>query len=361
MSKFIITYTPCFKKNMVRELLTIDKNLEIEKVFSDSQLLISTSMEHSEFIEQMKSISPMFVKHSMPVMYIGKITEKLAIDRESILEMTGKIVPEELNDFAVQCRVVNGGKAGLSYSAKDIEVFIGEFYESLGYNPVFSDRTLKNGDINVISVFINKDNYYLGFSTSKENLNFHCDEYRVCSKNGREISRAENKLKEALTKFDIHLTGEGYALDIGAAPGGWTKVLADYGYNVIAVDPGDLKQELLSNPKIKHLKCRIEDLQFDNFFDIIVNDMNVMPQTTAKIMNDLSTSLKDGGLAIVTLKLPDKVEEDIYESAEILQEQYDVLAIKSLFHNRKEVTTLIQRKPIVKEHKDSPKVLELKK
>lgn len=361
MSEFIITYTPCFKKNMVRELLTIDRKVEIRKVFSDSQLLISSGLEYSDFIKQMENASPIFVKHLMPVMETGTITEDLATDQEAILERIKMIVPNEINDFTVQCRIVGGGKNGLSFSSKDIEVFVGSFYELQGNNPVFSDSILKNDDVNVISIFINKNDYYLGFSTSKENLNFHCDEYRVCSKKGREISRAENKLKEALTKFNIQLTGTGYALDIGAAPGGWTKVLADHGYNVIAVDPGELKKELLCNPKIKHLKCRIEDLQFDNFFDIIVNDMNVTPQITARIMNDLSTSLKDNGLAIVTLKLPDKVEEDICASVGILEEKYDVLTIKSLFHNRQEVTALVQRKAIVKEQKSSPKVLELKK
>lgn len=366
MSKFIITYTPYFRKNMIKELGNVDKGIKVEKVFSDSILLINSEMNNEEFVNKLLNQSPIFIKHIMPVMATGKISENLEKDKYEILEDVMNIASLSKEDFAVQCRIVSGGQAGLDYSSKDLEVFVGSYYESKGNIPTFSDNHLKNSNIKIISILVNRDNYYLGFSTSKENLNFHSDEYRICGKGGKEISRAENKLKEALSKFNITLNENGYALDIGAAPGGWTKVLADYGYEVIAVDPGDLKPELYNNPRIHHYKCRIEDLNFENFFDIIVNDMNVEPQVTASIMNNLSSSLKEKGLAIVTLKLPNKVEEDILQSTEILNKNYDVLTIKSLFHNRQEVTALIRKKELIhnntiENEKEKPKVLKLKK
>ena len=347
MSEFIITYTPCFRKNMIKELLEIDSNIKIKDVFSSGILSISTNLDTYDFINHLLQKSPIFIKHIMPIFLKGKITGNLFEDRIRILEQMEKIAMlNGCDPFSVQCRIVNGGSNGLGYSSKDMEVFLGTYYEGLGNIPVFSDSSLKNDNVKILSVLINKNDYYLGFSTSTENLNFSCDEYRIFSRNGREISRAENKLKEALSKFNIRLNGAGCAIDIGAAPGGWTKVLADYGYYVVAVDPGRLKPELYNNPKIKHYQCRIEDLQFENYFDIIVNDMNVDPQTTARIMNTLSCILKDNGLAIVTLKLPDKVEEDIKESTEILNENYDIVTIKSLFHNRQEVTSLLKKKPL---------------
>ncbi len=349
MSKFVITYTPCFRKSMVKELFNVDRNIKISKVLDDSVLIIESELDTVSFLDKIQNQSPIFVKHLMPIMEEGIISENLDIDKINILNDIKKITNlSEKDKFAVQCRIVKGSPNGrLPYSSKDLEVFVGQEYEKQGCTPVFSDNNLKNENIDIISILINNDNYYVGFSNSSQNLNFHCDEYRICSKNGREISRAENKLKEALIKFGINLSGEGYALDIGAAPGGWTKVLADHGYNVIAVDPGDLKPELEKNPKIKHFKCRIEDLDFNNFFDIIVNDMNVDPKTTASIMNNLSNTLKENGLAVVTLKLPDKVEADIDEAVQILSKNYDVLTIKSLFHNRQEVTTLIKKKSLI--------------
>ena len=350
MSKFIITYTPCFRKNMLRELIAVDEKIEVESIFSDSILMIDSKLEKEEFINKLLEKSPIFIKHIMPVMKAGKITENLELDKQEILSSMNSISTLTKEPFAVQCRIISGGKSGLDYSSKDLEVFVGSYYEQKGNIPTFSDTNLKNDNIKVLSIMIHHNDYYLGFSSSKENLNFHCDEYRICGKGGRSISRAENKLKEALSKFNITLDGTGYALDIGAAPGGWTKVLADYGYEVVAVDPGNLKPELESNPKIHHYKCRIEDLDFENFFDIIVNDMNVDPQTTANIMNSLAGSLKENGIAIVTLKLPNKVEEDIKESTQILNQNYDVLTIKSLFHNRQEVTTMIRKKSLILDH-----------
>lgn len=366
MSRFIVTYTPCFRKNMIRELLAIDRNINVDQVFSDGILLVNSKLDRKDFTNQLLENSPIFIKHIMPVMATGKIKESLEDDKREILNNMKHIAALSEEPFAVQCRIISGGKNGLNYSSKDLEVFLGTYYEKIGNIPTFSDTNLKNVDIKILSILINHDNYYLGFSSSKENLNFHCDEYRICGKRGREISRAENKLKEALVKFNITLDGEGYALDVGAAPGGWTKVLADYGYQVVAVDPGDLKPELEKDARIHHYKCRIEDLDFENFFDIIVDDMNVDPQTTAKIMNNLSSALKENGIAIVTLKLPNKFEEDILDSSSILSENYDVLTIKSLFHNRQEVTAMLKRKPMFIEDKplfthEAPKVLKLKK
>ena len=345
MNKFIVTFTPHFKKSLLKELISVDSSIFIEEEIDESIICINTTLKKEEFTIKLFNKSPIFVKHIMPVDKEINIT----LFKDKDLEILKKELDEialinKDTKFAVQCRIIGSRNEGIEYTSKDVEVSIGRKYEEIGGIPVFSDANLKNEDIQVISILINKNKVYMGFSSSKDNLNFHSDEYRICSKTGREISRADNKLKEALIKFDIKLSGEGYALDIGAAPGGWTKVLADYGYSVIAVDPGNLKEELYNNPKIKHHKCRIEDLKFDHYFDIIVNDMNVDPEISASIMNSLSNSLKDKGLAIVTFKLPGKVDEAILESSKILSSNYEVLSIKSLFHNRQEVTVLLRKK-----------------
>jgi 23S rRNA (cytidine2498-2'-O)-methyltransferase len=345
MSKFIVTFTPCFRKSVIKELCAINKEIIVEKTLSDAIILIQVNTSIEDFTQKIMSASPIFIKHLMPVMIEGKINGNLEDDKTIINNDLEKIVKLDKGQrFAVQCRIIAGGKQKLDYSSKDLEVFIGQNYEDKGGIPTFNDLAVQNIDIAIISILINKEDYYLGFSTSKENLNFSCDEYRIGSRESRKISRAENKLKEALVKFNVTLDGKGVALDIGAAPGGWTKVLVDYGYDVIAVDPGDLHPDLQNNPKIKHFKTRIENLEFENYFDIIVNDMNIDSQVTAQIMNSLSPMLKDEGICIVTLKLPNKSEDKIAESLAILSNCYDVLDTKSLFHNRQEVTTFIRKK-----------------
>ncbi len=351
MSNFIIAVTPYFKRNALEEIKKVDINSNILKTFDDSLIEISSNLDEKDFLSKLQKSKPIFIKHICPANFAGKLTGELDKDKKIILDFLlniGVVINKD-ERFAIQCRIVSGSTNGerLPYSSKDIEVYVGTYFTDIGGVPIFSDKNIVNeSDVHIISIFINNGDFYIGDSTSGDNLNFACDEYRISSKaGGREISRAENKLKEALAKYKIDL-GEngGVALDIGAAPGGWTKVLVDHGFNVVAVDPGDLHPDLQKNTKVKHYKCRIEELEFNNYFDIIVNDMNVDPQVTAQIMNSLSHCLKKGGLAIVTLKLPEKPLISIQESVKELDKQYEVIAINNLFHNRQEVTALIRKK-----------------
>ena len=345
MSRFIITFTPHFKKEVLRELAQVDPMVSLVNVFGGGKALITSELENPIFTQKVVDQSPIFVKHIMPVMGEGKVVNDLEVDKKEILAAVDRIAsPMNQERFAVQCRIISGGKGGLAYSSKDIEVYVGEAYFARGNTPSFSDSEILNDDIKIISVVISGGIFYVGYSNSHENLNLHCDEHRVCSKSPRAICRSENKLKEALAKFNIVLSGEGVALDIGAAPGGWTKVLTDYGYEVIAVDPGDLHPTLQENPKVKHHKMQIEKLDLTDHFDVVVDDMNVDPQDTSRIMVNLAPTLKEGGMAIVTLKLPKRAEVSIKESVQILGQAYEIVGIKSLFHNRQEVTVVLRKK-----------------
>lgn len=342
-SAYIATYTPYFKNVARRELEEIDNSVHVARRISDGLALITSRKDQNDFLEEIKSESPVFLKHIMPVMNAGRIQKDLDTDKVTLLKSTQEIVDMKPGSkFAVQCRVVGGS---LPYSAKDLEVHIGNAYYEKGNIPTFSDKEILNDDIFVISILIHDNTFYIGFSKSSDNINFHSDEARIRARaGGREISRAENKLIEALATFKVELDGKGTALDLGAAPGGWSKVLADYGYKVLAVDPAELHPDLENNPQISHLKVKSQDVHLQEPLDLIVNDMNMEPQETAVIMNENAHLLKDRGLAIVTLKLPDHPQRSITESVKILEKEYEVIKIRSLFHNRQEVTALLQRK-----------------
>ncbi len=67
-------------------------------------------------------------------------------------------------------------------------------------------------------------------------------------------SRAYLKLWEAMTVHGIRPAPGARVLDLGAAPGGWTWVLAGADCEVIAVDKADLASELMRHPRVKHLR-----------------------------------------------------------------------------------------------------------
>ncbi|GBQ71490.1 methyltransferase [Ameyamaea chiangmaiensis NBRC 103196] len=64
-------------------------------------------------------------------------------------------------------------------------------------------------------------------------------------------SRAYLKLWEALTLFGRHPTAAETCLDLGAAPGGWTWVLAQCGAKVIAFDRAPLDPALMTHPRVE--------------------------------------------------------------------------------------------------------------
>ena len=226
--QYIITYSPCFKKNALRELKSIDNQIRIITDFNESISLIETIFSQEDFQSKILKNNVIFIKHIAPVSVTGEITGDLEKDKQLLLhEILNHFTPVKNGEkFAIQTRICDGEtslNAPLDYSAKDIEVYIGTYFTDLGGMPTFSDKQIINDDeVNVFSIFIYGNRFYIGNSLSLFNLNFSCDDYRISSHRGkREISRAENKLTEALSKYKIDL-GEkgGYALDIGAAPGG---------------------------------------------------------------------------------------------------------------------------------------------
>ena len=254
MSSYIVTFTPYFKKSVLRELQSIDNNIEIIKKLSEGISLISSNLDKKVFLGNLRKSRPIFIKHICPSDFNSTITGSLEEDKNIILNLIllNKIDVKVGEKFSIQTRIIGNRDNKLDYSSKDIEVFIGTYFTNLGGIPIFSNKSIINDDdVKVISIMIHEKDLYIDMSMSKDNINFSCDEYRVSTSIGkREISRAENKLKEALVKYSINLKEKGIALDIGAAPGGWTKVLVDNGYDVVAVDPGNLHESLINNPKL---------------------------------------------------------------------------------------------------------------
>ena len=67
-------------------------------------------------------------------------------------------------------------------------------------------------------------------------------------------SRAYFKLAEALDLAGVEDLGGKRALDLGAAPGGWTECLLDRGASVVAVDPGALDDAVARRPGVRHIQ-----------------------------------------------------------------------------------------------------------
>lgn len=162
-------------------------------------------------------------------------------------------------------------------------------------------------------------------------------------------SRSTLKLAEAIQVFlgdaaPRRLQPNMRAVDLGAAPGGWTWQLLHRGLHVTAVDNGSLKGELFDSALVRHLREDGFRFRPKKTVDWMVCDMVEKPSRIAALV---STWLAEGWCraSIFNLKLPMKkrvaevarcralIEDALRERA--LRHE---LAFRQLYHDREEVT-----------------------
>ena len=130
------------------------------------------------------------------------------------------------------------------------------------------------------------------------------------------------------------------AVDLGAAPGGWTWQLVRRGIAVVAVDNGPMDATLMDSGIVTHL--REDGFRFvpERPVDWLVCDMVEQPQRVATLMSDW---LADGrtARALFNLKLPMKQRwravDDCLGSMRARLPGVTLRA-KQLYHDRDEVT-----------------------
>lgn len=101
------------------------------------------------------------------------------------------------------------------------------------------------------------------------------------------------------------------AIDVGAAPGGWTQHLARCGaYGaVVAVEPGDLDPAVLALPGVTHVRARAEAAGDaiaaalgGRPAALLTCDANIPVQTLAAVLGPVARLLRPGAPAVITLK-----------------------------------------------------------
>jgi 23S rRNA (cytidine2498-2'-O)-methyltransferase len=163
-------------------------------------------------------------------------------------------------------------------------------------------------------------------------------------------SRSTLKLAEAFVTFladgerDTLLRPGMRAVDLGAAPGGWTWQLVQRGLSVVAVDNGPLRSSIAANPLVEHL--RTDGLRYRprHAVDWMVCDMVLQPSRVAALV---AGWIADGACrrCIFNLKLPmkrryaevDRCRAIIAEAWGPRRPRYS-LRFKQLYHDREEIT-----------------------
>ncbi|HEY6094123.1 MAG TPA: 23S rRNA (cytidine(2498)-2'-O)-methyltransferase RlmM [Gallionellaceae bacterium] len=168
-------------------------------------------------------------------------------------------------------------------------------------------------------------------------------------------SRSTLKLAEA---FEVFLSDEEkqnwlkdgmHAVDLGAAPGGWTWQLVQLGMKVTAVDNGPLKGVVAEHPAVRHLREDGFRYRPRHPVDWLVCDMVEQPGRVAALIADWITSGATSR-AIFNLKLPMKKRVNaLHEALAAIRAQLDKKGMKyrlearQLYHDREEVTVFLAK------------------
>lgn len=335
-SIFVITASAQYLSQGLNELQELDGSVRAVKLLGNGIAIIQTQLEKHEFIKRVKVKKPVFIRHMNAVDYTIDIE---ADGPQKAAETVGQyrsMAPGQR--VAVQVRK---GSGDYPYSPMDVKSAVDTVLsEKMGVVP-----EVKEPDM-IISILLNGEKCYIGLGTSDDNISGWSGGMLHYKKSENDISRAKFKLMEAIEIFNIDMRSFNSALDLGAAPGGWSSVLLEHGLQVTAVDTGEMDDRLYKYPNFKFIKANASELELTKeSFDLLTSDISWNPKNTARLINDASKFLKPGGTAVVTLKLMgEKVRKTIKEVLNLYEEVFDILEVKQLFHNRDEVTLYLRKR-----------------
>lgn len=165
-------------------------------------------------------------------------------------------------------------------------------------------------------------------------------------------SRSSLKLSEAFMTFLSAEEEQSWlhdglsAVDLGAAPGGWTWQLVQHGLNVAAVDNGAIDPKLLASNLVEHVREDGFHYWPKRSVEWLVCDMVEKPARIAQLVAKWVAAGKCQH-AIFNLKLPMKKRWDELNHCRALidaalgEKNYQ-LRLKHLYHDREEVTGFLQ-------------------
>lgn len=203
------------------------------------------------------------------------------------------------------------------------------------------------GTSHILSACVTPDAIILGSNRADNALSDWPGGRIRLSKPKGQISRSEFKLEELMRGYGIRFPQGGRALDLGAAPGGWTRILREQGLQVTAVDPGDLDPRIARAPGVTHVRKTTATFLRENRqrFDLVVNDMRMAPALSVDLVLGCWAHLNPNGMMVMTLKLsPHHAVETVRQSVQRLRQRYDIELVRQLQHNRNEVTVVGRRR-----------------
>jgi hypothetical protein len=178
------------------------------------------------------------------------------------------------------------------------------------------------------------------------------------------LCRAHHKIDEIFSRFSAWIPdrlASGTAVDVGAAPGGWSLYLSQKSKLVYAIDPAELAPSVAFTPNIIHARrrlvtardtpegsaCRVMELdgpfsEVSPFISVLACDAVFEPAFGAELLLEFLPYLLPGALLIFTVKFRTRSvagqECAAIEVMERLRPRFKEMQIAWLFANKRERT-----------------------
>ncbi len=322
MLSAIFTCSEHFTDQALNEIRRYHPTVQYIKSLSPKHHLIQAECSFNQLTLPWRHKLPIYLHHFFPVRY--------QIEFEHPLDKFVHQICTHVKKFdKVQANIIGA----LPYSGYDIR-------QAICPHPY-----AKQHNSRVLSLLIVDGFCYMGGSPVRQNLSRHPLGKPYITE--AVPNRAGLKLMEALDVFGIRLRKKSHALDLGAAPGAWTIVLRRRGLRVTAVAPDHMYTWLHDDPCITHFHSTAEDYirGCNTTYDVIVNDMILDAQDSARLMVDYANHLRSNGIAIMTIKLRLRNSMRVLDhSYRILRKAYKILQVRQLVSNKKEVTLFLRKK-----------------
>jgi len=330
MTRAILTCSPLFTEAALHEVRRAHPGIvELERA-ALGYFFLEAPGSFGKLTEPWQHHLPIYLHHLFPVHHIVSLT-RTRDDLACLCEAAHKIAPRHA---LVQVRAVPGDQ--IAYSCADVEQAI------TNAPPIYCVQPPSG---RVLSILIGQKCAYLGVSWAAQNISpFAGGQIPITEPVS---NRAGYKLIEALHTFDIRLRRGDSALDLGAAPGAWTTLLRRRGLSVTAVAPAPLYPWLMYDTGVHYQPMLAEEYltRCTTSYNLIVNDMKLDAQDSARLMVDYARHLRSGGIAVMTLKLRSRNRlQVIDQSLRLLRKAYKIIRVRQLVANKQEITLFLRRK-----------------
>jgi tRNA acetyltransferase TAN1 len=277
--------------------------------------------------------------------YVARIVPVDGVVRSDPADIIGAVLDiggiGDEDTFAVRCR----RRGTHQFTSRDVEKVVGDAIDRGHVNLEAPGK--------VVNVEILFNEAYVSVLRAGEIIVKRIRVERKWEKGKRPINRSELKMAEILGGFP-ELTSCEVALDLGAAPGGWTKMLSRYMGRVYAVDPAALDDKVAGLENVTYVPKKLEELDDRDVpqrVNLIVCDANVAARELIPRLGPLvGRFLSERGFVVITLKAVSPLfRTELADSADALSKALGemgvrIVAVIKLPHNTSRERTCVGRR-----------------